>query len=179
MKLIVLCLPLLGFLSGCSTSAALAHPEGGKLESAIRSLEPWGVTTNYSDAAWKKAIDVAKLLQKSSPEEVVQALDHIMKVGSIEGNHQILEERKIVLLLRVMFDTGAKRGQADWRTFRGWAGDTGRKNLDGAPNIGWPVAWSDGHPQLLSGYEGACGPPYLASDEYRHFLATYPMRTLD
>jgi hypothetical protein len=179
MKLIVFWLPLLGFLSGCSSPAAPAHLEGGKLENAIISLEPWGITTNYSDAAWKKVIDVAKLLQKTNPDGVAQALDHVMKAGSIEGNHQIIEERKIVLLLRVMFNTGLKTGQADWRTFRGWAGDNGRKNLDGTPNIGWPVAWSDGHPQLLSGYEGASGPPYLASDEYRHFLATYPMRTLD
>ena len=167
--LLALCLHAVG---------APSHDNRDDLESKIKSISPWTSTTNYSTHEWAIVLDAARAAQNTSPAAVVQILKRIVSQDKPESVSKGEEERKIALLLRVMFQLPEHASRRQWFVYRGWVGSTSPFSADGTVNLAWPVRWSSNGPLLQASLEATIGPPYRASEEYEFLLARYPLRNL-
>src|SRR4030095_6367121 len=88
-----------------------------------------------------------------------------------------VEQGKVFLLLRVIFDlpehaeAGRKFSFADWTRART------DENSDGTVNLAWPISFASGTPRLVAGREGNAG-SYSPRNEYTFLRYQFPMRDL-
>jgi hypothetical protein len=178
----------MGFVS-IVTLLALSSPGGGcrysdeqaktqtrvEVVQLISSIEPWRASGRYSQKAWDQAIQVARILQKTDPDIVGQALDDYVSanISAVRGDYE--ENSKPFLLLRLMFDlpqTNASGSEAGW--LRVW-----RYSGSNPPAASWPIGWTNGQPFLLEPWQGSYGKPYAARAEYDRFRRSFPLRRLE
>jgi hypothetical protein len=146
-----------------------------RLNHAIGKIEPWTISTSYSDAAWKKLVNAAERFQNANPKLAKQVIANRIKNASAKPNQLAVEQGKIFLLSRVVFDLPENGSQripgAEWER-----GQTD-VNPDGTINVAWPIVWNHGKPSLASGRIGDAG-AYSATNEYEFLRFRYKYRDL-
>jgi hypothetical protein len=131
------------------------------LQSAIRKLEPWGSTTNYSAAGWQRLAHATKLLRATPPALTEKVLASLATGSDAEAN-----QLKCFLLLRFAFDLPQQGSAADRAPSRPPLPAPGETNPDGSVNLAWPIAWIGGRPQLIAGSQGALDPGYAPQQDF-------------
>lgn len=141
----------------------------------FRVLAPWHNAQDFSEEAWRRYMNAARLVQNSEPGEVELALARFL--DEADGFTGVENETRLFLLMRIVFDL-PDRAPADQRhIFKGWV-NWPALDAEGNVNLSWPVDWQDGRPVLLTPFEGADGPCYGAVEEYRYLLTRFPFRKL-
>jgi len=131
------------------------------LQAAIRKLEPWTATTNYSAAGWQRLAAATKLLRSTPP-----VLAEKVFTGLATGPDAEANQLKSFLLLRFAFDlpeNGALTARAPSRPPLPAPGEA---NPDGSANLAWPLAWNGGRPDLVAGSQGALDPGYSPQQDF-------------
>ena len=143
----------------------------GDLIHLISSVEPWKTDGNYSKAAWRHTVAVAKVFQQADSNTVSQAFYEFgsTNVSSSHGDYE--ENSKAFLLLRVMFDVQST--ESNGARFRYW-----RHSGSTLPPMEWPVGWTNGEPFLVEGWRGSYGSPYDPRKEYEYFNRNFHFRPL-
>lgn len=161
----------------CVWLAGKLHPAYVRhhLRSVLVRIEPWPASTEYSDDAWKKLISAASVYQSAKPAYADAVLSDYFRNYTGRPDELAADESKAYLLLRMMFDlppvAASRPPLADW----GGAG--AHPNADGSANLGWPLTFAGGKPQLASGRGNAQG-TYPAREEYDYFRYHYKARDL-
>jgi hypothetical protein len=146
-----------------------------RLKSNLAKIEPWAASTNYSEAGWQQLIKTARRIQNTDPQIVDEAFEEYLKPFTNNPTQLVVEQGKIYLLLRVVFDApenGAQRiPSAQW--------DRGGTDLnpDDTINEAWPVIWNGGKPRLAAGRFGSPG-SYSVKNEYSFMRFRYKYREL-
>ncbi|HET7626342.1 MAG TPA: hypothetical protein VFM25_13875 [Verrucomicrobiae bacterium] len=146
-----------------------------RLNHAISKIEPWTISTSYSDAAWKKLVNAAKRFQSADPKLAKQVIANRIKTASANPNQLAIEQGKIFLLSRVVFDLPGNGSQRI--PGAGWERGQTDVNPDGTINAAWPVVWNGGKPSLASGRVGNAG-SYSATNEFEFLRFRYKYRDL-
>jgi len=182
-----------GLLTSCQL-APDSNPEGlsslkeQRLEELLAPIEQWpsGMTTNYSRSGWERLVSAAKVIQTSNPNSVEKSLLRCQWKGCANGNFQLANERqaendrKLLLLIRVVFDVSEAVPAHELHEFAGWIPTKSLFNPDGTANQAWPIKWNRGYPTLVSGFIGIQGidARYNAAKEFHYFQSRYPLRDL-
>jgi hypothetical protein len=145
------------------------------LADTLGELVPWTSANDLSPQAWDRYVAAARAVQRAAPAEVERAIQDVLATGSDarEGD----DETRVFLLLRVVFDLPERAPADERRSYKGWV-NWPAPDGDGCVSLAWPIAWRDGRPALVAGYEGSEGPRYAAVAEYRHLLDRYAFRDL-
>jgi hypothetical protein len=161
-----------------SEEAAAAPVTAPALVKMFVDLDPWSHTQDYSAAAWKKAVRVALVVQKTNPQTVGQALDSFIALARkqpFNGDSEF--ESRVFILMRVVFDLPENAPASQRFSFKGWI--NGGAMVNGATaNLAWPIAWTGHAGLLLAHYEGSEGKQYEAKAEYNYMRSHFPFRKL-
>ena len=122
---------------------------------------------------------LARRLQSISPDLVEKRLFESRNHFENYSDAQLSNDRKLYLLIRVIFDLPENASKNDSFKTGGWITMHTDINNDGTFNLAWPIKWKDGSPVLVSGYQGieSLG-RYDASIEYHYLRSKYRMRNL-
>ena len=131
------------------------------LLSAIRKIEPWGPTTNYSTAGWQRLANASELLRATPP-----ALTEKVLAGLCTGPNAAENQLKCFLLLRFAFELPENGSAGDRAPSRPQLAAPGETNADGSLNLAWPMVWNGGRPRLVAGSTGALDPGYSPAQDY-------------
>lgn len=147
-----------------------------KLKRQIQRLEPWTASTNYSDAGWKRLVATARAFQKARPEIAQGALEQFLEQAAGDPAQSALAKGKVFLLTRMVFDLPQHKdagGQAD-ATGSARAGT----NADGLLNTAWPLAFEQGAPRLVAGWDAKILENKSLVDEYVSLRYRFRYRNL-
>jgi hypothetical protein len=147
-----------------------------KVKQAVKSIEPWPSSTNYTEAGWSRLIAAARVVQKAEPRLADEALVDYLSGFQQEPNQLDIEQGKVFLLLRAVFDL-PEHSTAGRLTFDNWARGQTDVNPDGSFNLSWPLAWQNGQPHLVSGNSGSAG-TYSVRNEYTYLRYHFRYRDL-
>jgi len=154
------------------------------LAEALLKVDPWpDRSTNYSEANWKALVSIAKLIQRSDPRTVSEALQKYQTEQVSNSVQEIHNDSKLYLLMRVVFELPEHASNdANWSSFGCWLTMKTEYNNDGTINRAWPIAWNHGNPCLVSGCLGIQGfgryGRYGAADEFLYFRSKCAFRDL-
>lgn len=143
------------------------------LRAAIKRVEPWGTSTNYSAAGWTRLAFAARSLRATPP-----ALAEKVLAGLATGPEAEADQLKCFLLLRFTFDLPANGSAADRAPSRPALQAPGEANPDGSVNLAWPIVWNGGRPHLLAGSRGALDPGYAPQQDFTFLRYKYRFRDL-
>jgi hypothetical protein len=166
---------------GCKPGGLSATPRRYSVEQLvvlIQELEPWSASKDYSTDGWKRAVRAAKVIQKSNPTTVEEALGEYSKRYADHVNADHLEMSKPFLLMRLVFQLPEPSPKDPGLEVFCWNQAASIMNDDGTFNASWPLRWVNGKPTLVQQCEGANGLPYPARGEYRKLMKTFTMRDL-
>jgi len=149
-----------------------------KLKRQLTKLEPWTSSTNYSPAGWKQLVETAKSFQKVTPKLASDALNEHLNRYSRKADQLAVEQGKVFLLLRVIFELPESVSAAQRLTFARWPQARSDTNANGTVNLSWPLSWQQGKPQLIAGREGSAGPNYSPAEEYAYLRYRFKYRDL-
>src|SRR5262245_40505282 len=144
---------------------------------AIDSLRPWEDPTSMSPADWRRYLHVAGRVQATSAPITEGALDRYVRDSTQVPGSAGLNESKVFLMLRVVFDLPARAPVSERRSFKGWL-NWPEADSEGMVNLGGPTVWSEAGPVLATELVGAAGRPYAATAEFRYLRSRYPFRNL-
>lgn len=167
----VVAIVVLIWLAGKLHPAYVRH----HLRHALGEIEPWGPSTDYSDAAWKKLISAARVFQSARVSYVDEVLSDYGKSSLGPPDSVAADQSKAYLLLRMMFDLPAQA--AGRPPFADWAGAAAHPNSNGTANLAWPLVFAGDKPHLASGRETTNG-TYVPREEYDYFRYHYHSRDL-
>jgi len=166
------------------------HPRVRFLEKELALIAPWpNGSTTYDITNWLHLVNLARYFQAAHVETATKVIENFQWTGITNGDfegftglEQIQNDKKLFLLLRVIFDIPEKcrvENPTLIPVFGGWV-VRGAINHDGTENLAWPIKWNDGKPFLVSGFEGMQGANarYKAVEEYKCFYSVYKMRDL-
>jgi hypothetical protein len=188
----------------CLANPKLAVLNCRELDDLLTTISPWppeGVPASkeYSRTNWNRLLTLAKYVKGCEPESVIKALteyenrspfrkaiidldklsDHTLPQFDANAFEKLIgEDAKLFLLMRVVF---ALPEHAPSRPrFYPWHENHTDINPDDTVNVSWPITWTNGRPELMSGDPGIQGVVdlYLPAEEYSYFLRHYPMRDL-
>lgn len=140
-------------------------------------LRPWSCGSDFTNADWENYVQVARIVQRTDPQVVEEALASFVKAAGREPFTGYDSESKPFLLMRVVFDlpeTAPAMARVPYKGWINWPPADTQENV----SLAWPISWRSGMPALVAPYEGSEGHPYAAAAEYRHLRATYPFRAL-
>lgn len=144
-----------------------------RLTRAITKIEPWPATTNYSPAAWKQLVKAARVFQETEPELAGRLLaEHIEKYSG-QPAQLAIEEGKMFLLLRMVFDIAEESNEKESATARQLTSPLGT-----ARGLSWPIQWRDGQPSLVSGHPKSQLFQQPITDEFTLMRYRYKYRDL-
>jgi len=166
--------------------------DGKKLSELMAPIEEWHSVRDrpakgLSYTNWDRLISVARWIQQVDPRSVERALFDYQMEGSESGEFQratsneFMNDRKLVLLMRVIFEVPESLPDDGWRVeFGGWVTMGTDRNTNGTVNRAWPIRWNDGTPRLVSGFRGIQGinSRYDAAGEFNYLRTHYKMRDL-
>jgi hypothetical protein len=147
-----------------------------QLQRKVGKMEPWTASTSYSDAGWKQLIKTAKAFQTADPKIADAALNDYVAKAASDPNQLAIEQGKVFLLLRVMFDVPETDGQRVPSAL--WERRNSDVNPDGTINQAWPLVWNGGKPRLVAGRQGSAGSAYSVRNEYSFMRFRYKYRDL-
>ena len=147
-----------------------------KVQHAVKGIEPWPASTNYSEAGWARLLKAARVVQKGEPRLVDEALVDYLASFQQEPNQLAVEQGKVFLLLRAVFDL-PEHSAAGRLTFDNWTRGNTDVNTDGTFNLSWPLIWQQGQPRLVSGCSGSAG-SYSVRNEYTYLRYHFRYRDL-
>jgi len=144
-----------------------------KLKRFVRKIEAWPASTNYSAAGWSHLVGAARAFQKANPKLAEDALAEYLQEYANKPSQLPIEQGKVFLLLRVVFDLPDRVQQTS-------AAGSGRPDLsaDGAANPAWPLRWEEGKPRLVAGYANAAVSRKSIRDEYAYLRYRFRYRDL-
>jgi hypothetical protein len=144
-----------------------------RLTHAITRIEPWPATTNYSPAAWKQLVKAARVFQDTEPELAGRLLaEHIGKYSS-QPAQLAIEEGKMFLLLRMVFDIAEDSTEKESA-----AAHQPTSPLHAGHGASWPIQWRDSRPSLVSGRPQTQLFQQPITDEYTLMRYRYKYRDL-
>ena len=149
-----------------------------KLKRQVRKIEPWTASTNYSAAGWTQLAKTARAFQNVTSKLAAETLNEHLKHCAGKPDQLSVEQGKVFLLLRAVFDLPENASAGQRLTFASWARGRSGLNPDGTVNLAWPLSWSQGKPRLVAGCEGAAGGSYSARDEYAFLRYKFKYRDL-
>jgi hypothetical protein len=160
-------------------SAARRRQEAQYLASRIHRLRPWGSRPVYPAQDWDAQIAVARLVQRTDPKIVEEALVLFSSQAWAHKSYMNcpapVELSKVQLLMRIVFrlpehDTNPNDSRLD--------GMQGLPPTDsvGPVNVDWPLSWRCGRPHLVSGCQPSYGILYDPVSDYRYLRAHFPLR---
>lgn len=127
-----------------------------ELARTISSLAPWSSVSPYSASDWAHIVDAAIELNAANAYDARRAFEIFTARAAQHDAPAFLEVSKAFILLRVMFRFPEK----DVPHTGGWIAP---KDV---VSWGWPVAWRNGRPKLLSPFLGYEGIRYDPTAEY-------------
>ncbi len=137
-----------------------------RLKRRFSQIEPWTTSTNYSAAGWQQLLRAAQALQKATPSLAGTALENYLKNHASQPAQLPAEQAKLFLLLRFAFEL-PQAGSASQRDAFGGPNPKGADaNGDGTFNVDWPLAWTQGKPRLMAGFDGTTGSPYHVKEDF-------------
>ena len=151
------------------------------LAGMLLTVDPWtSASTNYSETNWEHLVVIARLIQKSDSESVCRTLRKYQQDQVTHSMDEILNDSKLYLLIRVVFDLPEHDpNERKWSYFGGWLAARTDYNSDGTRNRAWPITWDKGNPRLISGCLGIQGfERYSAVDEFLYFRSKCLFRDL-
>jgi hypothetical protein len=143
------------------------------LVQAVSGLTPWPSDRDLSGDEWADYVDAARRLRDAEPREVTRALGAALAADEGTGDN----ERRLFVLLRVLFDLPRSAPAAQRLVYKGWVNWPAPDDRDEV-DLGWPVAWEDDRPRLVAAFEGSMGPRYAAVEEYDSFRERFGFRAL-
>jgi hypothetical protein len=147
-----------------------------RVQHAVKNIEPWPSSTNYTEAGWARLTAAARIVQKTEPRLADEALVDYLAGFQQELNQLAIEQGKVFLLMRTVFDL-PDHSTAGRLTFDNWARGNTDANPDGSVNLSWPLSWQQGQPRLVSGCSGSPG-TYSVRNEYTFLRYHYKYRDL-
>src|SRR5262249_54074683 len=127
-----------------------------RVQHAVKNIEPWPASTNYSEGGRARLIAAARGVQETEPRLADEALNDYLAGFQAEPNQLAIEQGKVFLLLRAVFDL-PEHSTAGRLTFDNWVRGNADANPDGSVNLSWPLTWQQGRPWLVSGCSGSPG----------------------
>jgi hypothetical protein len=149
-----------------------------KLKRQVRKIEPWTASTNYSAAGWMQLVKTAQSFQNVPPALAAETLNELLKRYAGKSDQLSVEQGRVFLLIRAVFDLPENGSSGQRRTFASWARGRSDLNPDGTVNLAWPLSWSQDKPRLVAGCEGAAGNDYSAGDEFAFLRYRFKYRDL-
>lgn len=143
----------------------------------LHSLPAWAGQEDFTAQTWAQYIDVARLIQSTSPDIVEAALNEFIQQSLQEEFQSYESESKPFILMRVAFEIPEVAIAERRFSYKGWT-NWPKPDSNNQVNLSWPVSWEGGEPRLLASYEGSMGAPYAAAAEYRFLLQNFPYRKL-
>jgi hypothetical protein len=137
-----------------------------RLKRQFSQIEPWTASTNYSAGGWKQLVKTAKAVQSASPSLAANALGEYLLRYAAQPAQLPVEQAKLFLLLRVVFDLPENGAPGPRASFGGPTGQRSDLNADGTVNLDWPLAWNQGRPRLVASCAGFADSAYSAKDEF-------------
>jgi hypothetical protein len=163
------------FLTYSCMNKSKSTPES--LIKSFNQLTPWTSNLDWTSSAWKKYINTAIKVQEANQTDVEEAIKNFMEEAKKQPFIGYEIESKLFILLRIVFEIPQVASEKDRFSFKGWI-NWPKANEFGEINLGWPVKWINGQPNLESGYVGSEGKPYAALEEYQFLKMKYPFRKL-
>jgi hypothetical protein len=149
-----------------------------ELKELFRYLTPWSEREDLTKKEWDNYLQVARVVQQSTPQVVESALELFMQEAIQEEFKGYESESKLFVLMRVLFDLPEAVPENQRQCFKGWI-NWPKADSNGQVSLVWPILWQSARPALLAPYEGSEGLPYAAVAEYRYFLTHFSYRQLD
>jgi len=149
-----------------------------RLQRALRRIEPWPTTTNYSATGWQRLVAAATAFQRASPALAGEVLQSYLERAARRPADLATEQARVFLLLRVMFALPEAGQPAEVWDFGGWRPGPTAVHPDGTVNLAWPVIWNGGRPRLAAGRDPAPRPAYAAQKEFAFLRYKFPPRDL-
>ncbi len=137
-----------------------------RLKRQFSQIEPWTASTNYSTAGWKQLLRAAQALQKATPSLAGTALENYLKRYASRPEQLPAEQAKLFLLLRFAFQLPDAGAAAQRDAFGGPNPRGSDANGDGTYNMDWPIAWTQGRPRLIAGFDGTTSGPYRVKEDF-------------
>lgn len=167
-------------LAGCYNPNPGSRETGKEaLLRLIKEIEPWGVTTNYSQAHWERLIATARIAQRANPSTMKAALALFENQNKQNFKGLYEEDSKPYILIRMMYELPQFAPIDERFAFKGWNPRRININPDGTINLSWPIVWLNNSPHFVAPCRGSSGPPYKPEYEYEYVRALYPQRNLD
>lgn len=148
----------------------------GELDTAFASLPSWPSEGDLDRDGWERLRAAARAVQRSEDAEVEDALARFLDRDG-EGMEGALDETRLFLLSRVVFDLPTSVPVSERRTWKGWI-NWPEPDADGLVNLSWPVDWNGGDPRLLARYAGSEGHRYDAVADFRDLRSRFAYRDL-
>jgi hypothetical protein len=153
-----------------------------RLKRRFSQIEPWTASTNYSVAGWKHLVETAKAVQAvqktANPRLAGEALDEYLQRYASRLDQLPVEQAKLFLLLRVVFDLTESGPPRQRVSFGGPAPKRPDTNAGDAVSFAWPLSWNRGRPRLVAGCESAAGSAYRVKDEFEYLRYNFRYRDL-
>jgi hypothetical protein len=133
---------------------------------------PAWVEVDYTDREVQALISAAKQVARFDDSALVEAIEHLLAVSSLDPTEQIRHESRIYLLLRVLYAVpdaaGVQRG-----SFGGWWRPD---DVQARRSLQWPLRYSGGALTGVDRFREDSGVGYDAVGELSYFSSRYPRR---